>query len=405
MKKIFLSAAFCLALMGTGYAQVKVVNKVLTESRAENPNFDEARKQIAAALTNPETENQAKTWFVAGMLENKAFEIERNKQILGGAPDEEKMYAALLASYNYFIKGAELDQMPNAKGKVKPKYLKDIKATLKNEQSYFINGGAYYWDKKEYGKSYEMFNIFTEIPKLNFYKPEEFVVDSNYHMIQYYAALAASQMENHDLAIAKYNDLKGTGYKENEIYQYLASEYLLAKDSLNFENTLAEGVQKFPNEPYYVQTLINIYINKGDFNKAINYLNNAIEQDPTNAQLFDVKGRLLEQEKKMDEALALYEEAIAKNPEYAAAYGNVGRIFYNRAIEENDNAANIKSTSEYEKAKKEKVEPLFKQALPYYEKAHELAPEEKEYLVALRGIYYNLDMGAEFDKIEAELSK
>lgn len=52
-----------------------------------------------------------------------------------------------------------------------------------------------------------------------------------------------------------------------------------------------------------------------------------------------------------------------------------------------------------------KAKEFFKQALPYFEKAHQMKPEEREYMTALRGIYYNLNMGDKFDAIEAEMNK
>ncbi len=403
MKNVFLAAALCFSVTGA-FAQTKLVSKVFSEAKSEKPNFKMAKDEIKQALSNPETENDAKTWYVAGFLENKQFETERNKQILGQKPSDEVMYSALMAAYNYFLKAAELDEMPNEKGKVKPKYIKSINQAFANDHSYFINGGAYYWDKQEYQKSYDMFHAYVEIPDLSFSKKDGYVKDSTYNMVQYYAALAASQIPNPALAVEKYKALQGTGYKENEVYQYLASEYLALNDSANFEQVLVEGVSKFPGEPYYVQTLINIYIGKGEFARAIDYLDNAIAQDPENAQFYDVKGRLLEQENKPEEAIALYNEAIAKNPEYAPAYGNIGRIYFNQAVEANDEAANIKDAREYNKAKADIVAPLFKKALPFYEKAHALNPEEREYMVALRGIYYNLDMGAEYEKIEAKMA-
>lgn len=35
----------------------------------EKPNFQEARDNIKGALTNPETKDDAKTWYVAGFVE------------------------------------------------------------------------------------------------------------------------------------------------------------------------------------------------------------------------------------------------------------------------------------------------------------------------------------------------
>lgn len=399
MKKILLSTALVLAV-SSGFAQEKLVNKAFSEAKAETPNFSVAQSEIKEALASPETKDNAKTWFVAGFIENKLFESERNKQLLGKQPDENQMYNALLECYKYYVKAAELDQMPNEKGKVKPKYLKDIKNTLKNDQSYFFYGGGYYYNEKNYQKAYDLFEAYVEIPKLSFFTPEEFAVDTNMNMVQFYAAVAASLIPNPQLAIKNYEGLKGKGYNENEVYQYLALEYQNLGDTAKYEKTLEEGAKVFPSDPYYVQTLINLYIGRGEYPKALSYLDDAIAQEPNNAQFYDVKGRLLENEKKTDEALALYEKAVQINPQYAEAYANIGRVYYNRAIEENDKA----DTKNYKEIFKTIVKPLFEKALPYYEKAHELKPEEKEYMVALRGIYYKLDMGDKYDQIEKQLS-
>ena len=296
MKKILLSSVLILAT-SAGFAQEKLVNKAFSEAKTENPNFGVAQADIKAALENPETKDNVKTYFVAGFIENKLFESERNKQILNQQPNEQKMYDALYACYTYYVKAAELDQLPNEKGKIKPKYLKDIKSTLKNDQSYFFYGGGYYYNENNYQKAYDLFEAYVDIPQLSFFTPEEFATDTNLNMVQFYAAVAASLIPNPQLAIKNYTALKGKGYNENEVYQYLAMEYLNLGDTAQYENTLAEGAKAFPTEPYYVQTLITLYIHKGDYTKALSYLDEAIAQQPDNAQLYDVKGRLLENRK------------------------------------------------------------------------------------------------------------
>ncbi|BEG61429.1 hypothetical protein Cfast33896_03840 [Coprobacter fastidiosus] len=39
-----------------------------------------------------------------------------------------------------------------------------------------------------------------------------------------------------------------------------------------------------------------------------------------------------------------------------------------------------------------------------HEKAHSMKPDENEYMIALRGIYYNLGDEANLKKIEAEMN-
>lgn len=136
------------------FAQKKVVNEAQSIAKGSNADFGEARTLIKGALENPETKDDAKTWYVAGFIEDQQFNAERAKQILGQQPNEPVMYEALYGILPYFQKAYELDQLPNEKGKVKPKYTKDIKSILSANHVYLFNGGANYFVKQEYKKAY-----------------------------------------------------------------------------------------------------------------------------------------------------------------------------------------------------------------------------------------------------------
>jgi len=82
----------------------------------------------------------------------------------------------------------------------------------------------------------------------------------------------------------------------------------------------------------------------------------------------------------------------------------LGRIYYNQAVNKQGEANMINDSKKYQE-ELTIAKDLFKQALPYFQKAHEMKPGESEYMVALRGIYYNLNMGPELEAIEAEMNK
>jgi hypothetical protein len=52
---------------------------------------------------------------------------------------------------------------------------------------------------------------------------------------------------------------------------------------------------------------------------------------------------------------------------------------------------------------KEKADKVFKESLPYFQKATELNPNEIEYKRTLRTLYYRLKMDKEFEAIDAEI--
>lgn len=405
MKRLLLTVALCVAATAS-FAQKKAVSEAQSIAKGEKPDFGEARTLIKGALDNAETKDDAKTWYVAGFIEDQQFSNERTKQVIGQQPDEPVMYEALINVLPYFLKAYELDQQPNEKGKIKPKYTKDIKGILSANHVYYINGGAYYFDQKDYKKAYDFFDQYLQISDLPMFKGEQVAErDSNFMTVQFYAAVAATQLGDSKLAIAALERAKDTDYRANDVYQYLCYEYEQAKDTVNLEKTLEEGMVKFPEESYYLMSLINNYIYSNRNDKAIEYLNTAIAKDPNNAQLYDVMGRVYETGlKDFANAEKYFEKALSINPDYLESLSNLGRIYYNQGVNKQGEANMINDSKQYQEELAVAKE-FFKKALPYFEKAHQMKPEEREYMTALRGIYYNLNMGAEFDAIEAEMNK
>lgn len=405
MKRVLLTVALCVAATAS-FAQKKAVNEAQSIAKGDKPDFTEARTLIKGALENPETKDDAKTWYVAGFIEDQQFSNERTKQVIGQQPDEPVMYGALINILPYFQKAYELDQMPNEKGKIKPKYTKDIKGILGANHVYYINGGAYYFDQKDYKKAYDFFDQYLQISDLPMFKGEQVAErDSNFMTVQFYAAVAATQLGDSKLAIEALERAKNTDYRANDVYQYLCYEYEQAKDTVNLEKTLEEGMVKFPEESYYLMSLINNYIYSNRNEKAIEYLNTAIAKDPNNAQLYDVMGRVYETGlKDFENAEKYFQKALEINPDYIESLSNLGRIYYNQGVNKQGEANMINDSKQYQEELAVAKE-FFKKALPYFEKAHQMKPEEREYMTALRGIYYNLNMGDKFDAIEAEMNK
>ena len=408
MKRVLLSVALCVAASAS-FAQKKVVNEAQSIAKGSNADFGEARTLIKGALENPETKDDAKTWYVAGFIEDQQFNAERAKQILGQQPNEPVMYEALYGILPYFQKAYELDQLPNEKGKVKPKYTKDIKSILSANHVYLFNGGAYYFDKQEYKKAYDFFNQYVEISELPMFAGTQTAEkDSTFMTVQFYAAAAASLAKDSRLAIAALERAKNTPYRQYDVYQYLCYEYgeaRTAQDSVMLEKTFEEGMQVFPDSAFFLNNLINTYIYSNRNEKALEMLNVAIQKNPNDANLYNVMGRVYETGlKDYANAEKNFQIALEKDPNLTDALSNIGRIYYNQGVNKLSEANMINDSKKYQE-ELSMAKDLFKKALPYYKKAHEAEPEKMDNMIALRGIYYNLNMGPELEAIEAEMNK
>ena len=408
MKRVLLTVALCVAASAS-FAQKKVVNEAQSIAKGSNADFGEARTLIKGALENPETKDDAKTWYVAGFIEDQQFNTERAKQILGQQPNEPVMYEALYGILPYFQKAYELDQFPNEKGKVKPKFTKDIKGILGANHVYYINGGAYYFDQKDYNKAYDFFEQYLKISDMPMFKGEAVAErDSNFMTVQFYAAAAASLAKDSRLAIAALERAKNTPYRQYDVYQYLCYEYgeaRTAQDSVMLEKTFEEGMQVFPDSAFFLNNLINTYIYSNRNEKALEMLNVAIQKNPNDANLYNVMGRVYETGlKDYANAEKNFQIALEKDPNLTDALSNIGRIYYNQGVNKLSEANMINDSKKYQE-ELGMAKDLFKKALPYYKKAHEAEPEKMDNMIALRGIYYNLNMGPELEAIEAEMNK
>ena len=405
MKKVILAIILAVSVTGT-YAQKKNVTKAKNKALMETPDFKGAREDIKPALTDSTTRNQALTWYVAGTIGYKENEAELKKQMLGQKFDTELKGKAVMESYEYFLKAYELDGLPDAKGKIKPKFQKDIKAKIKEyytTQANLVAYGAHLFEKKDYPATIKVFETFLGIPSLPMMNGE-LKPDSTFYMIKYYTAIAATNAEMSDKAISYYEDLKDDGYEELIVHQLLYEEYLKKKDTVNFVKTLKAGFEKFPNEPWFLQNLINYYIFSNQAKDAIVYLNAAIKRDPNKAEYQYIKGNLDENMGNLEDARKAFDRAIEIDPKQADAYAGIGRLIYNKGVSMSDAANEIRDNKLYNAAKK-KADAVFAESIPFFKKAAELKPAEMEYKRTLKNIYYRLKMDKEYEAIDKEMNQ
>lgn len=407
MKKLFLSISFMVGLSAALFAQKANVSQAASLTLQEKPDFKAAREAIKPAFNDEKTKNDPKTYFTAGMIGYTENDSYSKLMMLGKEVDQVKKGKAIMEAYDYFLKAYKLDQMPNDKGKVKPKFDKKIKENIKEfytAQYNLVGYGAHLFDKKDYKGAFDAFSTFLEIPKLPMMNKELSMTDSTYRMIKYFSALAATNMQNHDKAIEIYKDLADDNYETKNVYQLLADEYRSIKDTVNYLATLEQGFKLFNDDPWFLQNIINHYIYSDKIEEASKYLDAAIAQAPTVAEYYYVKGNVEERLGNNDGARKAFEKALELQPKMASAYAGIGRIIFNQAVEFLRAADSIRDNKLYN-AEVQKANDIFKQSLPYMEKAVELDPKDTDFKQALKMLYYRLGDNANYEKISKELGE
>ncbi len=414
MKKILLPVLVLCLGMTSVYGQKGNLSKAKTKAfNVEAPDHQGAKTLIEEALVHPETANDVKTWFTAGEIFNEITLGVTTNQAWGQAYDAKLREECIVQILPCLLKANELDNMPNAKGKVKPKYTKKIKKILvdlyKSSPSSIEWAAGEAFNNKDFAKAAEIFDIYINIPLVDLLSEQNLLAtDTNYTAIKYNAGIAhfqAGGAEHLNKAIQYFQELTESNYSDqNSVYQILLSLYLNSvNDTANYVKNLQVAVEKFPKEAYYIEQLINYYVEKKENEMAINYLEKAIANEPTFEQYYFLLGRVKEELGLIDEASALYDKTISMKPDHYFAYISKGNIIYNKAVDLDNKASDIKDNKEYQKAKAE-ANAVLEQALPFYEKALELKPDDRENIRWLRSIYYRLDKKDKYNDMEQRLN-
>lgn len=405
MKKVIVSLFLILSVSAV-FAQKKNVTRARNLTLMETPDFKGAREAIVPALKDPSTQDLPNTWHVAGMIGYKQNEAFYKDMAIGKQVDFVKKGEAIVESMDYFLKAYELDQKQvDKKGKpVKPKYEADIKAKLKEyfeeKHNLFYYGATLFDEKKDYKGALKAFERYLSIPEIPFMKGL-LTIDSTYYQVKYFSALAARNADMWEKAIRIHEDMKDDGYETFYVYQLLYDEYVHINDTTNFLKVLKEGFEKMPEEPWFIQNLINYYLLNNFIDESKVYISKAIEMLPNVAVYHYVKAKIDEAEGKSKEARASYDKTLELDPTFADAWAGIGALVVEQGQKILDDAA-YKSDREFNAAKRQSKE-VFKNALTYFLKAAELNPQEQSYKRNLRMLYYRLEMSKELEAIEKEL--
>lgn len=421
MRKILFLTMIAVLSAGSIFAQKSALKDAKRSLGRDDLN--EARTLIKQAGEHADTSTDPETWKIMGDIGNKAFDNERTKAMLGQNTNDKAMYDGLMESYLPYLKADSLAELPDNKGRVRNRVRKDISSILKANHPFYINGGVYYNEQNEYSKAADFFEIYWDIPTLPMFAGESnaFVLDSTYQTIKYYAIITTIQAQEHERALkmleraANEPFIENSAYQESDIYELMASEYINLGDTAKYLEILYEGADKFPKSKYFIPNLVNVFIRNGQTERALEYLDQAILNDPSNACDFNsVKGALLAESGDYTGAEAEYNKALAQDPNCERALENLARNYILQAQAIKEETALMTNRQQMVENDKKSIE-FYQKSLPYLEKLEELlkgrnAPESENngVLLLLRNVYYNLsvmgvDKSAELEAIESIL--
>ncbi|MCC6459671.1 MAG: hypothetical protein IT260_04350 [Saprospiraceae bacterium] len=414
----FLMTASLVSAQEDGSKLAKQAGRALTSYNIDPsnnaPKLDEAKAKIEQALGFADVQANSSAWISKGDIYNTLLQRDMAKRFVDKDAPLSGDNDALVAAEAY-IKGYELTTK---------KYEKtDALKGLTETQGHLINIGVTKYEAGEFEKAYNSFNASLKSHELLSANGQKSLLDDPEQLSNqmYITALAAQLAKRNTEAIALYEAMYTKGTDKPAVYEGLYNCKLEAQDVAGAKKILEEGRKKFPKDSGLLFAEINTYLKEGKLDDLVSRLKQAIEQEPDNTSLYVTLGNVYDNlyqreiqakndakaKENFDFAKQYYEGAVSKDPKNADAAYSLGALYYNKAairtqelnaLPQNDFSP--AAMKKYEQLNGE-VMALFDQALPYFQKAESLNPDEMNTLIALSEIFArkdDLEKAGEFKK-------
>ena len=360
----------------------------ITAAKAKT-SLDDAKTAIDKAAANDKTATLPQTYALKGAI--YAALAEKDSVTTTAEP-------LLSAAKDALKKAKDAD--------TKGEYTKLITEGGAHIAQYYQTLGVKQYQNKKYVDAYQSFDTW------NTYFPDTTAI--------YYSALSAGLAGNDNpkyyaYAITDYNKLLATNFSKNQaIYNYLATLYMINKDTTNALKTIDAGVAKYPGSATLREVQVRTALLAGKQAEIIGQIDAAITNDPKNKLLYYYKGLTYSRigddaenksskakdkatqaslnKESLDDyskAADAYKKAIEIDPDYFDANLNLGNALMKPAIDlyNQANALPSNATQKQYDDLRLKADASFDIAKPYLQKAVDLDPKSSNALSNLRNYY------------------
>tara|TARA_B100000497_G_C7694285_1_gene423314 strand:+ start:672 stop:1808 length:1137 start_codon:yes stop_codon:yes gene_type:complete len=340
----------------------------------KNENFSDAKKYIDEAYSNESTSNSAKMWNYRApiYLQIAIKEAELDKD-------------AILKATEAHIKCLQEDK----KGRVivrKWTNKEDIISGIVQCAYKLFNLAIEEFNAANYERAIKLYTaIFDIIP----FDEENQLKRGNIskETILFNSFFASKKMNDNVKSKDLLQQLIDMNFNEPAIYIHMSNIFIEEGNTDQAINYLNLGRDMFEDDQSLINTEINLYIQLGRTTELITKLSEAIELDPENDLLYFNRATMYDQKGDFVNAENDYLISLELNKSSFGANYNLGALYFNAGVETNNKANNTSNNTTYKKLKSQ-AENSFSKALPFLEMAFDLDNKDKNTLLSLKQLYY-----------------
>ncbi len=403
MQKII--AIILLSLFSFGMSAQKKNVDAAAKLIGKIDNVAEARNLLKDAMNHDQTKNDSRTYYTAGMVEWRSYDNDIRKRQINpkdGSVNNNDMSDKILNGYDYFKRAILLDTLPDKKGRVKPRYTKEILG-LYDQYAYDIYRASVvkYSNKKYYPEAYNGFMTAAALgADKGMPNAMRLIPDTLRRDIYYYAAISAYAAKQDSCALDAFARSLALGLDDMDSFSYIMAiwENRLRGDYADKEgatdslyNTAMEGYRRYGvKNPTFIKRSVEIDLYRNNARHALEILSKQIELTPDTTFLYGERAWVEESLGMDDDALMDYRKAAEMPGVTSYTLMRAAHKFFRMAAERKKN---ITGTGKQAKAlRRAIITDFLDPAMEYATRAKEISTDPKE-----KQIIDNLIENIDFD--------
>lgn len=283
-----------------------------------------------------------------------------------------------------------IDMQPDKKGRVALNYRKDNAQRLIGYRPNLFFGGANHLRHEEFQTAYDFFETYIDCAHQPLFLNHDLMnTDPRMSEAAYWATYCGYRLNDPVLTLRHHELARRDTVKLEYTLQYAAEAWHKLGDETRYGELLWEGFAFFPQSNYFFPRLMDDYTRKGNYKQALIVADEALKTDSLNELYLFAKSTMLLNLGRYAESIDYSKRLISVNDQMADAYYNAGTAYLNIIL-------NMDS-----RRHKKQIRKMYQNAQPYMETYRRLAPETKDkWGPALYRIYFNLNLGKQFDEID-----
>jgi tetratricopeptide (TPR) repeat protein len=380
----------------------KILGNYYSDPASNASSLTEGLDILNDVFKSSEAQSDADAWNTKGQIYNEIASSEMIKYDLESKLGNNfplKTINAGTEAMAAFKKGLELA--------AKKSQTKDALEGLKQTENHANNIGIVFFQKQDWVTAYTNLNTSYEVHKLlqTNQTPSRLTNEDAIKDHLFYTGVAAYYGQLNAEAESIFSQLYKMGSKETLVYEALFTLTSESNEAIALEY-LEAGRKLNPDDSGLLFAEINYYLKTGKLNVLTDKLKAAIAKEPDNVSVYSTLGNVYDQlnqqereagnveqaDKYFDEAFSYFNQALEKDANNFDATYSLGALYYNKAagmtakLNELSNDFSSAGTKKYNVLKDE-MDGYFQKALPFFQKAENIDPTDKNTMIALREIY------------------